>query len=179
VLIKPNKDWKWNFCHNQNRLTLEMGEGMIFVSAFSKRHLVNDAFNNEYLSIEQGEDFTLFFEKLDAQLPVPSDFIYQITLNCLVAKNFYKPLMPKSWFFATAPALSSALLGNVVKLQSATECRHYVVVESNTNASTLLLIEKSHVLNDVKSMAQFELIKVMNDRLIPVKFESAERVSAA
>lgn len=177
--IKPTKDWKWNFCQQQNRLTLDMGEGMLFVSAFEKRHLVNDAFNNDLMSVEQGEEFTLFFEKLDAQLPVPSDFVYQITLNCLVAKNFYKPLMPKSWFFAMAPTLSSALVGNVVKLQSNLEARHYVIVESNSNASTLLLIEKSHVLNDVKSLTQFDLIKVMNDRLIPVKFETKQQVSAA
>lgn len=177
--IKPNKDWKWNFCHKQNKLTLDMGDGMLFVSAFEKRHLVNDAFANEYMSIEQGEDFTTFFEKLDGQLPVPTDFIYQITLNCVTAKNFYKPLMPKSWFFEAASSVSSAIVGNVVKLQSTCETRHYVVVESNPNASTLLLIEKSHTLNDVKCLNQFELIKVMNDRLVPVKFEISQNVSAA
>lgn len=152
---------------------------MVFVSAFEKRHLVNDAFTNEPLSIEQGEDFTLFYEKLEQQLPVPIDFVYQITLNCLVAKCFYKPLMPKSWFFNTACTLSSALVANVVKLQSNVEERHYVVVESNNSASTLLLIEKSHRLNDVKTLSQFEMIKVMNDRLIPVKFQSSQRVNAA
>lgn len=179
MLIKPNKDWKWNFCQRQNRLTLEMGEDMVFVSAFEKRHLVSDAFVSESISVEQTEDFALFYEKLDQQLPVPSDFIYQIALNCLVAKCFYKPLMPKSWFFNTAPTLSSALLAKVVKLESATEERHYVVVESNANASTLMLIEKSHGLNDVKTLNQFDLIKVMNDRLIPVKLQSSQCVNAA
>jgi len=179
VHIKPNKDWKWNFCQNINRLTLEMSDDMVFVSAFEKRHLVNDAFSDEPMSVEQGEDFTLFFEKLEQQLPVPLDFIYQITLNCLVAKLFYKPLMPKSWFFTPTSAVSNALVGNVVKLQSTVEERHYVIVESNSNASTLLLIEKSHVLNDVKSLNQFEMIKVMNDRLIPVKFQDKTCVNAA
>lgn len=179
MLIKPNKDWKWKFCQTKNCLTLDMGDNMVFISAFEKRHLVNDAFVSEPISIEQTEDFALFHEKLEEQLPVPSEFIYQIALNCLVAKCFYKPLMPKSWFFNTAPNLSSALLAKVVKLESAIEERHYVVVESNTNASTLMLIEKSHRLNDVKNLNQFELIKVMNDRLIPVKLQYDQRVNAA
>lgn len=177
--IKPNKNWKWNFCQTKNRLTLDMGDDMIFVSAFEKRHLINDAFLGEFISVEQSEDFTQFVEKLEQQLPVPSDFIYQVALNCLVAKSFYKPLMPKSWFFNPAPVLSNALLANVVKLQSSIEERHYVVVESNLNASTLMLIEKSHDLNGVKSLNQFNLIKVMNDRLNPVKLISNQRVNAA
>jgi len=179
VHIKPNKNWKWNFCQSKNRLTLDMGDDMIFVSAFEKRHLVNDAFNRAFISVEQSEDFTLFVEKLEQQLPVPDDFLYQIALNCLVAKSFYKPLMPKSWFFNQVPMLSNALLSNVVKLQSSIEERHYVIVESNLNASTLMLIEKSHNLNDVKALNQFDLIKVMNDRLIPVNFQSNQEVNAA
>jgi len=179
VRIKPSKDWTWLFCQTKNRLTLDMGDEMVFVSAFERRHLVNDAFTNTFISVEQSEDFTLFVEKLEQQLPVPSDFIYQIALNCLIAKSFYKPLMPKSWFFNQAPILSNALLGNVVKLQSTAEERHYVIVESNLNASTLMLIEKSHQLNDVKALNQFELIKVMNDRLNPVTFQSNQDVNAA
>lgn len=156
-----------------------MSDDMVFVSAFEKRHLVSDAFSNEPMSVEQGEDFMLFFEKLEHQLPLPIDFIYQITLNCLIAKLFYKPLMPKSWFFNPTSAVSNALVGNVVKLQSSSQERHYVIVESNCNASTLLLIEKSHELNDVKLLNQFDMIKVMNDRLIPVKFQSKQCVNAA
>ena len=179
MLIKPNKDWQWNFCHDKNRLLMELGDGMVFVSAFKKSELVNDAFSDKRFSIEQNEDFTLLMEKLDGQLPLPEDFIYQIVLNAVAAKSFYKPLMPKSWFFATAPSVSSAQVGNIVKLQSATQTRHYLVVESNTTASTLLLIEREHQLDDTKSLAQFSLIKVMNDRLIPVKFELQRKVNAA
>jgi len=110
---------------------------------------------------------------------MPPEFICQIVLNAIAAKAFYKPLMPKSWFFSTAPSVSSALPGKIVKLQSAYHSKHYIVVESNTTASTLLLIESGHQLDEKKSLSQFGLIKVMNDRLIPVKFNLASKVSAA
>jgi len=158
---------------------MDLGDGMVFVSAFNKAQLVNDAFTAAQFSIEQNQDFTSFMEKLDGQLPLPDDFICQIVLNAVAAKSYYKPLMPKSWFFDTAHSVSSAQTGNIVKLQSGLEARHYVVVESCTNASTLLLIERSHQFNDTKSLNQFGLIKVMNDRLIPVQFNLANKINAA
>lgn len=179
MLLKPDKDWQWKFCHEKNRLLLELSDGMVFVSAFKQSVLVNDAFTDGCFSIEQTQDHTTFVEKLCGQLPLPDDFICQIVLNAVAAKSFYKPLMPKSWFFEPAASVSSAQVGNIVKLQSAHQTRHYIVVESSTAASTLLLIESEHVLNDVKSLSQFDLIKVMNDRLIPVKFETVSKVSAA
>jgi len=179
VLIKPSKDWQWNFCHDKNRLLMDLGDDMVFVSAFKKSQLVNDAFTNSRFSIEQTQDFTSMMEKLDGQLPVPDDFICQIVLNAVAAKSYYKPLMPKSWFFNTAHSVSSAQAGKIVKLQSSIEARHYLVVESSSSASTLLLIESSHQLDQMKSISQFGLIRVMNDRLIPVKFNLANKVNAA
>lgn len=179
VLIKPSKDWQWNFCHDKNRLLMDLGEGMVFVSAFKQSELVNDAFTSSRFSIEQNEDFTAFMEKLDGQLPLPDEFIYQIVLNAVAAKSYYKPLMPKSWFFDTALSVSSAQVGKVVKLQSKVETRHYLIVESSPTASTLLLIESAHQLNENKTLSQFGLIKVMNDRLMPVKFNSDKKVHAA
>ncbi len=179
MLIKPSKDWQWNFCHDKNRLLMDLGDGVVFVSAFKAAELVNDAFTPSRFSIEQNEDFTTFMERLDGQLPLPDDFIYQIILNAVAAKSYYKPLMPKSWFFETAQSVSSAQVGKVVKLQSAQEVRHYLIVESNATASTLLLIESAHQLNEHKKLTQFGLIKVMNDRLMPVKFNCANKVHAA
>jgi len=179
VLLKPSKDWQWNFCHDNNRLTLDLGDNMVFVSAFKQAQLVKDAFNSRCFSIEDTAIFNLLMDKLEGQLPMPAEFICQIVLNAVAAKAFYKPLMPKSWFFNTAPSVSSALPGKVVKLTSAYDTKHYIVVESNTTASTLLLIESSQQLDEKKSLGQFGLIKVMNDRLIPVKFNLAAKVNAA
>ncbi|NRA62233.1 MAG: cell division protein ZapC [Psychrobium sp.] len=179
MLIKPNTDWQWKFCHQRNRLTLDMGSSMEFVTAFKRNELINDALLEQVFCIENSEDFYLYVEKLEAQLELPSDYLMQIALNALSAKVFYKPMMPKSWFFSTAQTVSSAQAGNVVKLQSNHEQRHYLVIESNTKASTLLLIERSHQLDNVKSLAQFGLIKVMNDRLIPVQICKTLKENAA
>ncbi|MDP2560366.1 cell division protein ZapC [Psychrobium sp. 1_MG-2023] len=179
MLIKPSRDWQWNFCQDKNRLTLDMGSEMLFVSAFKKNELVNDAFMTQGFSIDHTEDFYLFVEKIEQQLEIPSDFIYQIALNALTAKAFYKPLMPKSWFFSIAAGVSSAQPGKVVHLQSAHETRHYVIVESNSSASTLLLIEREHQLDERKVLNQFDLIRVMNDRLMPIKIQQLAKESAA
>jgi hypothetical protein len=87
--------------------------------------------------------------------------------------------MPKSWFFNIATSVSSAQVGNVVRLQSKCELRHYLIVESNTKASTLLLIERTHQLDDAKKLDQFGLIKVMNDRLLPIQIKKAASSTAA
>ena len=179
MLIKPSKDWQWIFCHDRNRLTLDMGSAMEFVTAVKRNELVNDALSQQVFCIEHSEDFFHYVEKLEAQLSLPDDYVAQIVLNALSAKAFYKPMMPKSWVFSVAQTISSAQAGNVVKLQSSHELRHYLVVESNTKASTLLLIERSHQLDNIKSLSQFGLIKVMNDRLIPLQVCKALKVNAA
>jgi cell division protein ZapC len=179
VLIKPGKDWQWNFCHTKNRLTLDLGAEMVFVSAFGQRELVADALSGAVFSIEQSQDFYHYVERIEQQLSIPEQFINHIALNAIAAKTFYKPLMPKSWFFSTATSVSSAKAGNIVLLQSQFESRHYLIVESNTKASTLLLIERDHQLDTSKKLNQFGLIKVMNDRLMPVQVNKAHATNAA
>ena len=179
MLIKPGKDWQWNFCHTKNRLTLDLGAEMVFVSSFSKKEVVADALITSAFSIEQSQDFYNFVERIEQQLSLPEEIIYQIVLNAVAAKTFYKPLMPNSWFFNPATSVSSALAGNIVQLMSAFGSRHYLIVESNTKASTLLLIERSHQLDDRKELVQFGLIKVMNDRLMPVRVNKAQAINAA
>lgn len=179
VLIKPAKDWQWNFCPSKNRLTLDLGSDMIFVSAFSRRELVSCALSSGDFSIEQSQDFYHYIERLEQQLSIPEQVSNHIALNAVAAKTFYKPLMPKSWFFNTATSVSSALAGNIVMLESQRESRHYLIVESNSKASTCLLIERSHQLDDSKALNQFGLIKVMNDRLMPIKVNKASATNAA
>ncbi len=179
MLIKPGKDWQWNFCHTQNRLLLELGAEMVFVSAFCQKELVADALVAETFSIEQSEDFYLYVERIEQQLTLPEQMVNHIALNAVTAKSFYKPLMPKSWFFNTATSVSSALVGNIVQLESCYGCRHYLIIESNTKASTLLLIERTHQLDANKELSQFSLIKVMNDRLMPIRINNARQINAA
>ena len=177
--MQPGKDWQWNFCHKKNRLTLDLGADMVFVSAFSERELVADALSVAAFSIEQSHDFYHYVERIEQQLSVDEQITYHIALNAVTAKRFYKPLMLKSWFFNTATSVSSAQPGNIVQLQTQYESRHYLIVESNTKASTLLLIERSHQLDGTKKLVQFGLIKVMNDRLMPVRVNKASATNAA
>jgi len=179
VLIKPGKDWQWIFCPDKDRLTLDLGADMVFVSAFSARSLVAGARKPQIFSIEQSQSFYHYIEQIDQQLSLPEDVVNHIALNAIAAKDFYKALTPKSWFFNTATSVSSAQTGKIVLLQSQHETRHYLIVESNTKASTLLLIERCHQLSEGKSLDQFGLIKVMNDRLMPVPQRKAATSSAA
>lgn len=152
---------------------------MVFVSAFAQRELVSDALSGAAFSIAQSQDFYHYVERIEQQLRVSEQIANHIALNAVAAKTFYKPLMPKSWFFNTATRVSSAQAGNIVQLQSPYGSRHYLIVESNTKASTLMLIERSHQLDDSKKLAQFGLIKVMNDRLMPVRISKASATNAA
>jgi len=179
VLIKPGKDWQWIFCPDKDRLTLDLGADMVFVSAFSKRVLVAAARDPQLFSIEQSHSFYQYIERIEQQLSLTEAVVNHIALNAIAAKDFYKPLMPKSWFFNIATSVSSAQAGNIVLLQSKYETRHYLIVESNTKASTLLLIERCHQLDEDKILDQFGLIKVMNDRLMPVHQRKAATSSAA
>lgn len=77
--------------------------------------------------------------------------------------------MPKSWFFETSAVCVYSELGKVFQLKCQGEVVQVLVVESNIQASLVMLLSPELHLSDSKAMRQFDCIKVMNDRLHPLK----------
>ena len=178
--IKPDDQWRWFFDAEQDRMMLDLADGMLFRSRFSRKMLTLDAFSAAIFSVD---DAALFFTWQEScrDSTLSDAQCAELLLNALVAYRFLKPLMPKSWHFRVCqhqrwlPGESDLV---TVTLEESGEEAKMLVIEPGENAALCVLAQPQLQLAG-KTMMLGEAIKIMHDRLRPWQAEQAQRYAWA
>lgn len=167
-MLQPTEQWHWQLNADKNQLLLDIDPSMAFSTAYRDKHLTDEISTGCRFNL----DDALYYQHMVAQLDDSGRWstpeVVQIALNATAARRFYKPLMPKSWFFKTNLMAESFADGGEAQplchLYSEVDCALFLIIEAGERASVCMLLDPELMLNESRSMSQFDIIKVMNDR---------------
>ncbi|WP_392563163.1 cell division protein ZapC [Orbus sturtevantii] len=166
MTIRPSDNWRWYFDSQYDCLMLEIASDMVFRSRYPAKMLTPDAFNSCQFSVDDASAYYQFYENC-SELNLSEPQKVELVLNAIVATNFLKPQMPKSWYFIQQPILFTPTFAEVVEAQTQDSGQriNLLVVETGSCASVCLIAQ-----DDIKMVGKTfnmtDIVKVMNDRLV-------------
>lgn len=164
-MLKPSDTWSWYYDNKAQSLMLDLGMDMVFCVNLPPKVLINSAFDDCKFSVDDASAYQMFVEHI-SYLPLSEPRKVELALNCVAARRFHKPMLPKSWFFETQGAGYYPEEGEIVSLKNDLGEGHFIIVENYECASMCMLVDMdAFALNPTKYMAFCEPIKVMNDRM--------------
>lgn len=164
-IVRPGDNWRWYFDKKYDCLMLEISHDMVFRSRFSSKTLAPDAFKSTRFSVNDTSAYYHFYEScMGLNLSEPQKV--ELILNAIVARNFLKPQMPKSWYFVQQPMQFTPRFAELIEaqVQDSGQRINLLVVEIGEYASLCLIAETS-VCMAGKQFNMADAVKVMNDRL--------------
>ncbi|MBD2814062.1 cell division protein ZapC [Xenorhabdus sp. Flor] len=167
--IRPDDQWHWYFDAEQNRVMLDLANGMVFRSRFPAKMLTIYATTMKE-SCFSVDDAALYytFEEYSRRINIAPELRAELALNGLVAFRFMKPQMPRSWYFSVFSLITKPEQGEIVQVRLQNDGTEilFMVAEAGDSASVCLLVQQKLDLGD-RVMNFCDPIKIMNDRLMP------------
>ncbi|MCZ4336402.1 cell division protein ZapC [Shewanella colwelliana] len=178
MLLMPQRDWQWIYNDTYGVLSVSLGLDMEFLTPYKSKALIPDALATMEFSVEHARFYIDFIERLGKSITVSDALKVQLSLNATAAHFMLKPQMPKSWYFDSSAVCVYSELAKVFQLRCQSVDVQVMVVESNIQSSLVMLLSPELALTDSKSLRQFDCIKVMNDRLQPLKISRHKSAAA-
>ncbi|KPZ70938.1 MULTISPECIES: cell division protein ZapC [Shewanella] len=169
MLLMPNKDWQWEFNECYKRLSISLGPDMEFLTPYKSKSLIPDALITSEFSVEHAKFYIHMLETLPKIVNMSDAAIVQTALNATASHFLLKPQMPKSWFFEISQECVYCEVGKLFLLNASGNNVLVLVVENSLQAALVMVLSKECPLTETKVLQQFETIKVMHNRLNPLK----------
>lgn len=172
-MLQPTNSWHWQYAESEDELRLDLDDTMAFSTAYSKKHLTQEIYRDTQFSIEDAHYYQFICTQLQSLGLWGEAQMVQIAFNATAVQRFFKPTMPKSWYFKPNQIINfnqskgheSLGVGKPCLLYTEENVGQFLLVECGETASLCMLLDESLELTDSKSLNQFDMIKVMNDRL--------------
>ncbi|WP_202112680.1 cell division protein ZapC [Gilliamella sp. Pas-s95] len=176
MAFRPTDCWRWYFDSEYDSLMLEVSSEMLFRSCYPSKMLIPDVFDEFPFSVSDATSYYQFHDSCQS-LNLSDSQKIELSINAIVAANFLKPQMPKSWYFSQQPMLYTPKIADIVEvnLQEGGQKVCLMVVEAGKNASLCVIAQPSFIAMN-KTFYFAEAIKVMNDRLQPMSQPLSEKM---
>ncbi|MGR5070020.1 MULTISPECIES: cell division protein ZapC [Vibrio] len=164
-MLKPSDKWNWYFDEQKACLMLDLGEEMIFQTNLCRKLLVNCAFSNNEFTVDDASAFQTYSEKIRC-LDISEYRQAELTLYCVAANRFHKPVQPKSWFFDAQSCGHEPEEGDMVFLTNQYSEGVFIVLDPGETSSLCIYVgQEDFLLSNNKTLHFGQPIKVMHDRM--------------
>ncbi|MDW2173380.1 cell division protein ZapC, partial [Vibrio sp. 1567] len=137
-----------------------------FQTNLSRKLLVNCAFSKNEFTVDDASAFQTFNERIRC-LDINEYRQAELTLYCVAAKRFHKPVQPKSWFFDAQSTGHEPEEGDMVFLSNRYSEGVFIVLEPGEASSLCAYVGQEEFILDGHKTLQFgQPIKVMHDRMV-------------
>ncbi len=164
-MLKPSDTWIWYMKESDDSLMLDLGNDMVFKTNLARKLLVDCASGQNSFTVDDASAFQTYREPISC-LNLSEPRQAELTLYCVAAKRFHKPVQPKSWFFDYQGEGYNPSEGELVRLVNQDSAGLFIVLEVGESASLCALVDiEEFVLSGSKTVCFGQAIKVMHDRM--------------
>lgn len=169
MLLMPQETWQWNFNTSYGVLSVSLGADMEFVTPYKSKVLIPDALGSSEFDCDHARYYMDIVERLGKRMSLSDAYLVQVALNATAARFMHKPQMPKSWYFESSDVCVYSEPGKLFDLRCNGDRVLVLVVETSLQASLVMMLDETCALTDTKNLKRFDTIKVMHDRLHPLR----------
>lgn len=166
-------DWCWQYCVEQDRLVLQLSNSHHIQTAFGAKDLKMLP-EQQRLCMEQAQQMMDFAEALEGLLPDTE--LLTVAAQAVAALSFVKAPVQKSHLFNFSSIECHTNLMSIAKLEGASRAKVVLVAKVDPMVDCLLL-ESMELLNG-KQLAAGQLVRVQQNRLMPVQFSPLYALTA-
>ena len=167
--------WRWLYDAATQQLAIDEGHEAVRTLPYKPQQLVNISFTAQSLDIDDATTYQTVVEALQAyeQDGLPAD--PHAAAVCAVAfERFGCPQMPQSWHFQKSDLEQWSSERVLCELNSGFDQGLFLILSIDEEFANCLLLSDSMQLSNIKTLPQFHVIKVLNNRLLPATIDLAK-----
>lgn len=172
--MESQPHWLWQYHNESGELSVKLSESDSRKIEYKKSQLVNIHFEQSELDIEDASVYQTITEQLETypidKLPCS---IEGAALHAMAWKQFGRPQMPQSWHFQKSDMAEWPAERYLCELNSGFDQGLFLILEADNEFASCVLLSESMQLSAIKTIRQFQVIKVTINRLLPATLDSA------
>jgi cell division protein ZapC len=163
-MLQPSTQWYWYIDTQSEYLCISLDRELCFTTPYHAKSVFLAQGRQQAFSLADLDHYAELADCLEQScLALSAAELTQILLNAAAALAFHRPLAAKSWYFTSQQ--NSGEFHRLATLQNEYSEGLVVVLFREGPTATCILLSNQLQLDDNKHLHQFQLIKVMSDRL--------------
>jgi cell division protein ZapC len=174
LILRDSAQWFWCYNPEQKQLAIDTGDGEPLVLPYKPQQLVNIGFSQQGFDVEDANAYQQVLEFLQSYhqnaLPVEP---HKAALCALGFCRFGCPQMPQSWHFQKSDLEQWPQQRQLCELNSGFDQGLFLILEMDDEFASCMLLSKRMQVSAIKTLRQFQVMKVLNNRLLPATIDLA------